>query len=88
VRRWRPPGTGGSEPGRRRRQRDDALRRSLEQVGRSQERAQEILVTGEHLVVRVRTEGAVGVTASDVELATALDAVFRFRATGAEAERG
>lgn len=45
-------------------------------------------MTGEHLVVRVRTEGAVGVTASDVELATALDAVFRFRATGAEAERG
>ena len=54
----------------------DALRTSLEQVGASLGRTPEILVTGQHLVVRVGTEGGVGVTEQDVDLAAALDAVF------------
>lgn len=53
-----------------------ALRTSLEQVGRSLGRRPEILVTGQHLVVRVRSDGVAGVTAEDVDLAAALDAVF------------
>lgn len=54
----------------------DALRMSLEQVGKRLGRAPELLVTGDHLVVRVRTQGVVGVTAQDVDLAAALDGVF------------
>ena len=42
----------------------DALRTSLEQVAAEQGRAPEILVTGNHLVVRVRSDGVVGVTES------------------------
>lgn len=53
-----------------------ALRTSLEQVGRSLGRSPEILVTGQHLVVRVRSDGVAGVTAEDVDLAAALDTVF------------
>ena len=54
----------------------EALRTSLEQVGASLGRTPEILVTGQHLVVRVRSDGGAGVTAEDVDLAAALDAVF------------
>ena len=54
----------------------DALRTDLEQVGAQQGRAPEIIVTGDHLVVRVRSEGIVGVTQQDVDLAAALDTVF------------
>ena len=63
----------------------DALRTSLEQVAEDQGRAAEILVTGHHLVVRVRSEGVVGVTEQDVDLAAALDTVFSgSQATGSE----
>lgn len=58
-----------------------ALRASLEQVGAREGRTPEFLVTGDHLVVRIRTEGVVGVTADDVALATALDPVFSGRGT-------
>lgn len=67
----------------------DALRTSLEQVGQQHAQAPETLVTGDHLVVRVRTEGVVGVTARDVELAAALDGVFSGSvATGTDPGRG
>ena len=66
----------------------EALRTSLEQVGEQQGRTPELLVTGNHLVVRVRTDGVPGVTAQDVDLAAALDAVFTgSRATGADPGR-
>lgn len=65
----------------------DALRTSLEQVAGEQGRAAEVLVTGDHVVVRVRTEG-VGVTEQDVDLAAALDAVFSgSKATGSDPGR-
>ncbi len=54
----------------------DALRTSLEHVSKQLGRAPELLVTGDHLVVRIRTEGVVGVTAQDVDLAAALNGVF------------
>lgn len=54
----------------------DALRLSLEQVAQQRGRAPEVLVTGNHLVVRVRTPGVDGVTEQDVDLAAAMDAVF------------
>ena len=42
-------------------------------------------MTGNHLVVRVRTEGVGGVTEQDVDLAAALDSVFSgSRATGSD----
>ena len=53
----------------------DALRTRLEQVAGRQGRVAEVLVTGSHLVVRVRSVG-VGVTRQDVDLAAALDAAF------------
>lgn len=53
-----------------------ALRASSEQVAEQQGRAPEIMVTGNHLVVRVCGEGVVGVTEQDVDLAASLDAVF------------
>ncbi len=56
-----------------------ALRTALEQVVTRTGRTPEFLITGDHLVVRVGTEGAAGVTADDVELATALDPVFPVR---------
>ncbi len=56
-----------------------ALRTALEQVVTRTGRTPEFLITGDHLVVRVRTEGVAGVTADDVELATALDPVFPVR---------
>lgn len=63
----------------------DALRTSLEQVAAKQGRAAEVIVTGNHLVVRVRSEGVVGVTEQDVDLAAALDTVFSgSQATGSE----
>ncbi len=63
----------------------DALRTSLEQVAAQQGRAPQIIVTGDHLVVRVRSEGVVGVTEQDVDLAAALDTVFSgSQATGSE----
>lgn len=66
----------------------DALRIRLEQVAAGQGRAPEILVTGDHLVVRVRSEGVVGVTDQDVDLAAALDPVFTGSpATGSEPGR-
>ena len=66
----------------------DALRTSLEQVAREHGRAPEILVTGDHLVVRVRSEGVVGVTEQDVDLAAVLDTVFTgSQATGSEPDR-
>ena len=54
----------------------EALRISLQQVASSLGRTPEILVTGQHLVVRVGTEGQAGVTEQDVDLAAALDGVF------------
>ena len=66
----------------------EALKTSLEQVGASLGRAPEVLVTGHHLVVRVRTDGVDGVTAQDVDLAAALDAVFSgSHATGTDPGR-
>ena len=62
-----------------------ALRASLEQVAQQQGRVPEILVTGNHLVVRVRSGKVVGVTEQDVDLAAALDAVFSgSKATGSD----
>lgn len=64
-----------------------ALQESLEQVAAQQGRAAEVLVTGDHLVVRVRSAG-IGVTAEDVDVAAALDAVFSgSHATGSEPGR-
>lgn len=54
----------------------EALRTSLRQVGESLGRTPEILVTGQHLVVRVVAGRGAGVTEQDVDLAAALDAVF------------
>ncbi len=66
----------------------DALRTSLEQVAEDHGRAPEIFVTGDHLVVRVRSEGVAGVTEQDVDLAAALDTVFSgSQATGSEPDR-
>lgn len=53
----------------------DALRADLQRVAVRQGRIADVLVTGDHLVVRVSSAG-VGVTRHDVDLAAALDAVF------------
>lgn len=67
----------------------DALRSSLEQVAKQHGRAPEILVTGDRLRVRVRSDAVAGVTEEDVDLAAALDAVFSgSHATGSDAGRG
>ena len=66
----------------------DALRVSLEQVAQQHGRVPDIMVTGSHLVVRVRGEHVVGVTGQDVDLAAALDAVFSgSQATGSDPGR-
>ena len=66
----------------------EALRTSLEQVAKQQGRAPEIIVTGDRLVVRVRSEAVVGVTEQDVDLAATLDAVFTgSQATGTDPDR-
>ncbi len=66
----------------------DALRTSLEQVAAEQGRALEIIMTGDHLVVRVSGGGVVGVTEQDVDVAAALDTVFSgSQATGSEPGR-
>lgn len=66
----------------------EALRTSLEQVARQQGRIPDIIVTGDRLVVRVRSEGVVGVTEQDVDLAAAMDAVFSgSQATGSDPAR-
>lgn len=59
----------------------DVLRAGLEEVAAQQGRAPGILVTGQHLVVRVCSEAVVGVTEQDVGLAIALGAVL----TGSQA---
>ena len=66
----------------------DALRTSLEQVAARQGRPLDVIVTGDRLVVRVRTAGVVGVTEQDVDLAAALDTVFSgSQATGSDPGR-
>lgn len=52
------------------------LRTAVEQAGERHGRVPDIIETGSHLVMRVRTAGAAGVTQQDVELAVALDPVF------------